>query len=138
MKVFIVFLSLILVFTFLCTTTNDISKIKQINVVLKTLAEEIACGGGLMTGSSFKTDNISINLDDAKAYADFVLKKASNMPLFRNGTLSYNLSLDNGGMSITAVVFFQASKSPITHTFSADSSSFKRSSIYEWGDIKGK
>ena len=86
--------SLVIVFTSLGVTSTDLARYKQTSIALKTLAEEIACGGGLMTAGSESTENLFINQKSAKVYAEFIKTKAESTPIFSAGQLTVDVDFD--------------------------------------------
>lgn len=94
MKQFIVFIALVIVFTSLGVTSTDLARYKQTSIALKALAEEVACGGGLMTAGSESTENISIDQDSANVYAKFIKSKAESTPIFSAGKLIVDVDFD--------------------------------------------
>jgi len=138
MKTFIVFMALVLVFTCLCINSNDLAKYKQINIALKELAQEAACGGALMTGGSENTKGLEISYDDACAYIDMLIERASKTALFSNGELSYEASLrekeegeENFCPALFVTISFEPSN-PIFHLKQSQNTVITRKSSYEW------
>lgn len=87
MKVFMVFITLILVFSCLCVHINDMALYRQLNIALIELADEAAnavafCATSGWTGSSE-------NSEPAGDYLEFLINQAKSAPLFKNGELSY-------------------------------------------------
>ncbi|MDO5331558.1 MAG: hypothetical protein Q4E99_02655 [Bacillota bacterium] len=128
MKPFIVFIALILVFTSLGAISSDLARYKQINIALKAVAEEIACGGGLMTAGTEATEILSIDYVEADKYAKFIINKAGNSPIFSDGKLTYRLTPDQDrGQKIMATV-----------TYTIGGRSISRKATYEWIKENGK
>lgn len=123
MKQFIVFIALIIVFTSLTVTSTNLARYKQVNITLKALAEEIACGGGLMTAGSEAGENLSIDYGEADVYAKFITSKAENTPIFSAGTLTYQLTQ----------VGIEARSIMATVTYCQDGKeTISRKATYEW------
>ena len=129
MKVFIVFLSLIMVFCCLCVQSTDMAYYKQLNVCLKNLAEEAACGAGLMTGESECYSDDGIIESDAQRYVDFLISAQKAKPPLSNGTLSAELEISGPAVSVT--VFFVPDKK-IFHLFGDPPIPLSQNSVYEW------
>ena len=130
MKVFIVFTALILVFSCLVIASQDMEQYKQLNIHLKALAEEAACGSGLMTGETALCSEWQISQTDADSYTEFITDYAAkNNPVFFGGNLSASAIVS--GPSVVVTAEFSAKK-PIFHILGTDVLTVRRVSEYEW------
>lgn len=141
MKPFIVFIALVIVFTSLGVASTGLARYKQININLKALAEEIACGGGLMT--TYLDDGTPvIDSVSANAYADFIISKAQNTPIFSAGTLEHSEKLENPDCRrITATVTYYLngwSLKSILGFNPGGEERISRRATYEWVRQNGK
>ena len=130
MKQFIVFIALVIVFTSLGVTSTDLARYKQVNIALKALAEEIACGGGLMTNGSESSESLAIDYDEADVYAKFITSKAESTPIFSAGQLTYQITSDSG---------IESRKIMVTMSYELEGKPpISRKATYEWLKQNGK
>jgi len=129
MKVFMVFVALIMVFSCLSVQSNDMAGYRQLNINLKALSEEAAAGAGLMTGSQSYSEN-GINASDAQRYAEFLTKNANEcIPIFKSGSLRATCLVSGPAVSVT--ISYTPNRK-IFHLFRDPEYPISQTSIYEW------
>jgi hypothetical protein len=105
MKIFLVFLALLILMTAAMSYAADMNGYVSLQRRLKALAEECAAGASLFTDpESFADGTVSIDEDDAYAYAEFLISKANENTGPLTGVFGVSLSFD--GPTVTACVSF--------------------------------
>lgn len=133
MKPFIVFIAIVLVFTFFNVAVSQLARFKQINITLKAIAEEIACGGGLMAGDPSSVSYPNIDIDSAKKYAEFITNQyTTNANTFLGGEIHWDVITDSGNKSIMVTVTYEDPKSCIFKLFGSVTGPISRKATYEW------
>lgn len=90
MKVFIVFLAMLILSMGFITYASDMGRYVRLQAALKALAEECAAGGALFVDEERYSEGlIVIDNADAEAYVDFLIGRAApETPPFGNGSIS--------------------------------------------------
>lgn len=100
MKVFIVFLGLLLVNISFLTYQSDMERYVQAQIFLKALAEECAAGAALYYDpKEYSEGKFVFNYDEGRKYAEYLTEIAkAQMPLPQKSELTFQLSFQDDGL----------------------------------------
>ena len=95
MKIFIVFLAMMLVLTSFIAFSADLDRYMKLQGHVKALAEECAAGASLFTDETrYAAGDMVIDHDDAIAYVAFLCDASiTGDPPFRGGVIGYSMEI---------------------------------------------
>jgi len=132
MKIFMVFVALLLVFTVSFTFAADINRYSEMQKSLKYMAEECACGAALMTDAQMASYGyIEIDEEAAEKYCtDICNTLAQRQSCFSGGTVS--ISKVTIGKQYAAVGLTYTQSASIFRLPWLDVKSLSREAEYIW------
>jgi len=94
MKVFIMFLAFMIVFSASLVYRNDMELYMRMQDSLKRLAEDCAAGGSLATDRDlYASGRLCIDREDAERISSVLIEKAMEKTMFSGGTISQTVKI---------------------------------------------